>query len=51
MITDIELLYHLDDLRVCDPNYVVDVLNISSERLVDDYMEEAIKFIREEFGE
>jgi len=50
-MTDIELMYHLDDLKECDPNYVVDVLNISSERLVEDYLDEAIKFIKEEFGE
>lgn len=45
-----ELLYHLDNLREQDPNYVVDVLNISSERLVDTFLEEAIAFIEEDMG-
>jgi hypothetical protein len=46
----LDLLYHLDNLKECDPNYVVDVLNISSERLVDTFLEEAIKFIEEDQG-
>ena len=48
---DIRLLYELDTLKECDPNYVVDVLNISSERLVETFLDEAIKFIREDAGE
>ena len=46
----VELLYHLDNLRECDPNYVVDVLGISSKRLVDDYLAEAIEFVKEDQG-
>lgn len=47
----LELLYHLENLRECDPNYVVDVLNISSEELVNDYLNRAIEFIKEDQGE
>ena len=47
---EVELLYHLDNLRECDPNYIVDVLNISSERLVETFFEEAIKFVKEDQG-
>lgn len=47
---DLTLLYHLENLKECDPNYVVDVLNISSERLVDTFLEEAIAFIKEDQG-
>jgi len=45
-----ELMYHLDNLRACDPNYVVDVLEITSEQLVADYLDKAIKFIEEDMG-
>jgi len=47
---DLELLYHLENLKACDPNYVVDVLNISSERLVDTFLDEALRFIKEDQG-
>jgi hypothetical protein len=50
-MNQIELLYHLDNLRECDPNYVVDVLGITSEQLVNDYLDLAIKFIEEDQGE
>ena len=43
-----ELLFHLDNLRECDPNYVVDVLGITSHELVDTYLDRAIVFIRED---
>ncbi len=46
-----ELQYHLENLKECDPNYVVDVLGITSEQLVTDYKEEAIAFIKEDMGE
>jgi len=46
-----DLMYHLDNLRECDPNYVVDVLNITSEELVNDYLDRAIEFIKEDQGE
>ena len=47
---EVELLYHLDNLRECDPNYIVDVLNISSEKLIATFLEEAIQFIKEDQG-
>ena len=47
-MNEIDMLYHLENLRECDPNYVVDVLNISSERLVETFLEEAIAFIKED---
>ncbi len=47
---DIELLYHIDNLKACDPNYVVDVLGISSERLVDTFLEETLAFIKKDMG-
>ena len=47
-MNEVELLYHLDNLRECDPNYIVDVLNISSERLVDTFLDEAIRFVKED---
>jgi len=46
----LDLLYHLENLRECDPNYVVDVLGITSEQLVNDYLDKAIAFIKEDQG-
>ncbi len=45
-----ELLQHLINLKACDPDYVVDVLGITSERLVEDYLPEAVEFIKEDMG-
>ena len=45
-----ELIYHLENLAECDPNYVVDVLGITSEQLVRDYRHEAIEFLLEDQG-
>ena len=44
-----DMEYHLDNLRASDPDYVVDVLEISSEELVDMFYDRAVDFIREEF--
>lgn len=46
-----ELFFHLATLKECDPNYVVDVLGITSEQLIDSFHEEAIAFIEEDQGE
>ena len=50
-MNNVELLYQLDTLKEQDPNYVVDVLNISSEVLVDTFLSQAIDFIKEDQGE
>ena len=41
--------YHLDNLKVQDPNYVVDVLGITSEQLLEAFPREALRFIEEEY--
>lgn len=43
--------YHLENLEVMDPDYVVDVLDISSQELLDKFPEKAKAFIEDEFGE
>lgn len=40
---------HLDILANCDPDYVVDVLGITSEELVETFENLAIAHIKEEF--
>lgn len=44
----VELAYHIDTLKECDPNYVVDVLGVSSEELIAAFYEEAVNFIIED---
>ena len=46
----IDYEYHLETLRECDPNYVVDVLEITSEELIEAFYDKAIKFIKEDQG-
>lgn len=43
------LEYHLDTLRECDPDYVVDVLEISSAELIAVFPDRARLFIEKEF--
>jgi len=50
MMDRAELEYYLDNLRNSDPDYVVDVLDISSEKLVEVFYKEAIKFLESEYG-
>lgn len=45
-----ELAFHLATLKECDPNYVVDVLGITSQQLIDSFYDEAIAFIEEDMG-
>ena len=47
---EIELKFHLENLRECDPNYVVDVLGVTSEELVDTFYKKAVAFILEDQG-
>ena len=44
-----ELEYHLDTLRECDPDYVVDVLEITSDELIRAFPDRARSFIEKEF--
>ena len=46
---EMELEYHLENLRQSDPDYVVDVLGVSSTELVEVFKERAIAFILEDF--
>lgn len=46
---NITLEYYLNILRESDPNYVVDVLGISSEELVAAFNKEAVHFIEGEY--
>ena len=43
------LQYHLDTLRECDPDYVVDVLDITSEEIIAAFPDRARQFIEQEF--
>ena len=45
---DLMMLYHLDNLRECDVEYIVDVLGITSEQLIESFLPEAIAFIKED---
>lgn len=42
--------YHIENLKLCDPDYVVDVLDITSEELIKAFPRKARQFIEEEFG-
>jgi len=46
----IELLEHLENLKECDPDYVVDVLGITSEQLIQAFFDRAVTFIKEDQG-
>lgn len=46
-----ELVYHIENLKNMDPDYVVDFLNLSSEEIVEAFLGRAIRMCREEFGE
>lgn len=41
----------LEELREMDPDYVVDVLEISSDTLVDVFLDRAIRLYEEEWGD
>ena len=47
---DRELEYHLDKLAACDPDYVVDVLGLTSEQLINAFPREARAFLEEDLG-
>ena len=47
---DHEVLFHLDNLRECDVEYIVDVLGITSEQLIESFLPEALAFIKEDMG-
>ncbi len=45
------LEYHLNTLYECDPDYIVDVLDITTEDLLDKFYPKAAAYIMEEFGD
>lgn len=48
---DIDYQYHLENLMNSDPDYVVDVLGITSEELVEAFPKKAKAFILSEFND
>ena len=46
----IDYEYHLENLKESDPDYIVDVLEITSEQLIKAFPNKVRKFILEEFG-
>jgi len=46
-----EVVYHIENLKNMDPDYVVDFLNLSSEEIVEAFLSRAIRMCKEEFGE
>ena len=46
---EVDLEYHLENLRQADPDYVVDVLGLSSTVLVEVFRDRAIEYILEDF--
>ena len=44
-----ELEYHLETLAQQDPDYIVDVLEISTEELLEVFHVRAVKFIKKEW--
>lgn len=51
MIDDNEYEYHMEKFKNCDPDYVVDVLEITTEELISAFPYRATKFIEEEYGD
>lgn len=47
---DSDIMYHLDNLRQCDVEYVVDVLGITTDKLINTFLGEAIDFIKKDMG-
>lgn len=45
-----EFNYHLGTLKECDPEYVVDVLEITTEELIAAFPQRASNFIEGEYG-
>ena len=45
-----ELQYHIDELIESDPDYVVDILEITSEELIKAFPTRVKRFIEKEFG-
>ena len=50
-ISQEDMEFHLENLCYEDPDYVVDVLEISSEELIQAFTARALEFITNEFGE
>ena len=42
--------YHMQQLRESDPDYVVDVLQLTSEEIIEAFPLRAALYIEEEFG-
>lgn len=45
-----EFDYHLATLRECDPEYVVDILEVTTEELIAAFPRRAANFIEAEYG-
>ncbi len=43
--------YHIETLYQQDPDYIVDVLDISTEELLEHFLWKAVKYVQEEFGD
>jgi len=49
-MSPIEMEYYLENLGACDPDYVVDVLEITSDELLAAFHAKAREFINTEHG-
>lgn len=49
MLTE-DFKYHMDNLRILDPDQLVSDLNLSTEDILSAFHEEAREFIEKEFG-
>ena len=49
-MNDLDLLYHMENLRMLDPDQLVGDLNLSTEEILDAFTARAVEFIEKEFG-
>lgn len=49
-MNDIDMLYHMENLRNLDPDQLVGDLNLSTEEILDAFTLRAVAFIEKEFG-
>lgn len=45
-----EFDYYMENLKACDPDYIVDVLGITAEELLASFFVKACDFINKEHG-
>jgi len=48
-VDNVALEYHMNTLRESDPNYVVDVLGLTSEEILAAFHRQAVEFIEGEY--